>query len=455
MTNRSILGALLLLIPTLAAGDDGPDAAAYRQAYAHVLDGAWQPAVAGFEALIAAHPESPWADDAGFWRCYAREQLGGEPAAHFDCYEALVERHPRSEWRDDARRALVGLARDLAREGAPEYRERLRALEGGGDDDDLIRVLIALGEIGDERSLDAIFERIDRIEDPGRRAQIVSVLEEVESPRAVDRLVALARSDPAYEVRATALAVLGERDEPRIGGFLREMAADERQPPEIRAAAVHGLAERSNGDTVELLRALALELGDGAAGHAAVHALGERDDAPALAALETILAEASTPETRRVALHAIAEHDSPAALELLHRTAIAERETEIGPIAVRMIGEREDEASFALLRELAGSELGWRMRAAAVATLGEYETDDAVEALASLARDADDPRLRRAAIHALAETGRDAAVPMLLALAKDDPDPDIRRAAVEALGDVETDAAREALIDILQTGDNR
>ena len=135
----------LLLWPAIGLARD--DADAYRGGYQHVLDEDWPAATSAFRDLVAKYPESDWTDDATFWLCYAEEKSGKNAEASFGCYQGFTDDYPDSEWTDDAERNLVRLARRLAQQGKPEYRDRIRDLEEDVDDEKLLTVLMALAEI--------------------------------------------------------------------------------------------------------------------------------------------------------------------------------------------------------------------------------------------------------------------------------------------------------------------
>ena len=113
------------------------------------------------------------------------------------------------------------------------------------DADRLLAILVALGEIGDERSVDIIFQRLDTTDDEHLRARIVEVLEDVESPRAVDKLETLAKSDPSPRVRIAALEALDDRGDSDPLPLLREVVADPGQPLRVRIEALDEIGDRT------------------------------------------------------------------------------------------------------------------------------------------------------------------------------------------------------------------
>jgi HEAT repeat protein len=453
----ALLLLLLLLLPTAAFARD--DADAYRGGYQHVLDEDWPGASTAFRDLVAKYPKSDWTDDATFWLCYAEEHSGKTAEASFECYQSFTAKYPKSEWTDDAERNLVRLAGGLAQQGKPEYRDRIRGLEQHPDDEKLLPVLMALAEIGDERSLDVIFERIERTPDEQLRAAIVRVLDEAEGPaadKALRKLADLVAKDPSLRVRVAALSTLSEYDDhPETERLLREVAMDAKQPLELRVVALDRLEDFESPDLVGFLEGLAVAADDPQLAGAAIHALGEIESDASTAALRKIFAGAKTKELRGMALHAIAESEDAAAVEFLGKVAREDADPEIARFAVSQLGDFETAEALTALQQIAGSQADWRLRATAIAAIGEQESEAAVAALAAIARKGDDPRLRRAAAHALAETELDSAIQVLAGLAVSDPDPDVRRDAAHALGEIGSPAARDALIELLHKSQGR
>ncbi len=227
----------------IATASNGDAAQDYRRGYNLVLDEDWQGAIVAFDALIEQHPASDWVDDAAFWRCYARQQLGEQSAELFDCYQRLLERYPDSDWEDDARRAMVRLAKKLDREGRPEYREKVRDFGQDADADRLLAILVALGEIGDERSVGVILERLESTPDEQLRARIVEALDDVESDLALDKLQELLAKDPSEQVRLAALETLADSDYFDSAPLLLSIVKDRARPVRMRLEALDNLGD--------------------------------------------------------------------------------------------------------------------------------------------------------------------------------------------------------------------
>lgn len=456
-TARSLILCFLGLAATVFPGigsaqePGDPAAAAYRGAYKKILDEDWPTAIDAFGDILTRYPASSWTDDAHFWRCFAHQQSGQAAAETFRCFEELTHQRPDSEWVDDAKRHLVSLAQRLAKEGQPEYRERVRSFGQNEDHEELLAVLVALGDIGDERSLDVVFDRLDNTEDEHLRSQIVEVLSDFDSPRATEKLVQVITADPSVEVRQRAIQSL-EEIPGKTFTLLREIAMDKGQPITLRRSAVERLAESEGPDLVPFFAALARDSSSPELAEGAIFSLGEISSDQAFRELTTLFSKADSRRIRLAVLAAIAERKDPRAMEFLRQTALDSSDSELALEAVALLGEIETPEALAHLLQFANTATDWRLRAVAIHAIGELETEAAVEALAAIGKKAgEDPRLRQAVAEALAETELDSAVPPLLTLARSDPDPQVRRAAAEALGEHGSAAARDALIQLLES----
>ncbi len=92
-------------------------AALYRQIYELVLQERWPEAHVMLSRFLQEHPDSRWADDAAFWRCYTLQKLGKPLEEVFSCYEKFVATYTDSRWRDDAKAAMIRIGEQLVRQG--------------------------------------------------------------------------------------------------------------------------------------------------------------------------------------------------------------------------------------------------------------------------------------------------------------------------------------------------
>ena len=334
-----------------AAATNGDSAQAYRRGYNLILDGSWQEALAAFDILAERYPASDWLDDAAFWRCYARQRLGQPSAEIFDCYQDLLDRYPKSEWQDDARRKLVRLAQILDREGRPEYREKVR---GFGDDEDADRtlaILVALGEIGDDRSVEVILDRLDSASDERMRARIVEVLEDVESQLVIERLQSLFETDPSERVRLAALEALADHDHFDSAPLLRKIVLDPSQPIQVRLEALDELGDDEPPGLLHLLKQIALGENDELALEA-IDEIGEIDGEETVRVLKEILDQTPTFERRVEVLETIEDLDAAGAVAVLFEVARSDPDPRLRREATESLGDMETEAARDALIEL-------------------------------------------------------------------------------------------------------
>ncbi len=319
-------------------------AKAYQQGYNLILDRNWKDALSTFTALVKDHPSSDWADDADFWRCYSNDQLDQAPASVFACYEDHLATYRRSEWSDDAKRALVRLSRQL--EGKGDYAQRVRRY-GQKDDDRMLQVLVALGEIGDQRSLEAIIEHLDATDDEHLRARITDVLEDIELPAATAKLESLIDTDPSEKVQRQALHALSHH-ESVAAPILMRILGDDSKTSRLRADALEYLSDLDAPGMMDLLQEL-VGGGNDVLAMEAIDELSDRGDRQSFNILRSMLGqvphqkrrlaivyemedfgfdEAATalldiakddpdPRVREAATHSLSDMDTPAAREAL------------------------------------------------------------------------------------------------------------------------------------------
>lgn len=354
---KTLMTSLLLVcfaIPALGRDEPEPSpesTRAYRDGYNLILNGEWDAARAAFDNLIRDHAGSPWVDDAAFWRCYAASESGRPAEETFTCYEEFVSRHTRSEWKDDARRAMVRLAGELDRGGKGRYKDKVRDFGRGEDDRELLQVLVALGEIGDDRSIDIILQRLDATTDEHLRASIVDVLEDIESVRVAERLQSLATSDPSERVRLTAIDALSDQDTVDPLPLLRALANDPNELPRIRIKAMDELTDREPADIVSFLTALADTENDDVA-EEAIDELSDLESREAFDALVELLGRLPDAERRMNILDEIEDFETDAAARALLNVARTDPDPRIRRAATDSLGDMETAVARDALIEL-------------------------------------------------------------------------------------------------------
>ena len=449
---RFALTALLLLAAAVPGFAQERDAAAdaYRSAYTLILEENWAGARDSFEDLLKSYPRSDWSDDAEFWLCYVGEQMDRKQETAFECYQEFLENWEESEWSDDARRNMARLANDLAQQGKPEYSDMLDSTDRELDREGILALLVALANIGDEQSLNVIFDRFEKTEDDALRAEMVQVFHSIDSPIAVDKLIEIVQTDSSSRVREQAVWVLQSTEDRRATEVLVGLATNPDEDRKIRKAAIHSLGDDESIEHVDLLKNLALNDPDPEVAEAAIWALANTERDAAFNALREVLVSTTDPELRSRTLHAISSMETRQTLEFLGEMARTEKDPETLRDVVMAIGNFESHEALQILVEIAKSSPDWRTRATAASAMGEFENAAAVRELSSFLAGEENYQARVAAVHALGETEHQAAVEVLLDVARQDPDSRVGSAAAEALADIGTPEARDALIQLLE-----
>jgi HEAT repeat protein len=449
-----ILLALCRVFPLHAAESQDAAGQDYRAAYKLVLDGKYPEAIQGLQSFLAKHGSSGWADDARFWICFAMEKTESSPEKSFDCYERFVQANLKSEWVDDAQMNMVRIAHELARQGKPQYEEKVRSFAESDEGEIEMAVLAALLDMGDEASLSRVLERVDRTRNEEVRARMVRTLgDHGDSPAVVRKLSEMARKDPSPRVRESAIRALADTDSREAFEVLRDTALSG-DSVELRKRAIRSLSDMDEhqAEVLPILKSVAEKDTDSELAMMAVRALGDIESREAVAALQGIYTQATAPEVRRAVVQAITDIDEAAkdAIPFLLKVASSDSSAEIRRSAVSALADLETPEALAALKELATSNHEIAIREAALRALGDYSGEQSIEALGAVLKSEKDARLRKAAVRALGDTEQDRAVPHLEQVAKTDPDPELRKAAVRALSEIGTPAARDALIRILE-----
>ncbi|MBV9924038.1 MAG: HEAT repeat domain-containing protein [Acidobacteria bacterium] len=202
--------------------------------------------------------------------------------------------------------------------------------------------------------------------------------------RVPETLLHVARTSADEQVRARAVRGLGL---PPVAADVREYLAqltrDEREPLDVRRAAVN--------------------------------AYGRSRDAQALALMESLYNSQSNRELRRAALAQIARNeDRPAAGAFLVRVAQQDSDVEFRKTAIARLGEIAGEQAIAALKNTATSnDADTELQRQAVSAIARRPAAESVPLLINIARTHAKPEIRKQALVLLGRTGDPAAVEFL------------------------------------------
>jgi HEAT repeat protein len=124
---------------------------------------------------------------------------------HRELKETIIEAIADGPDRSAAISFLLGLTRS---DGENEIRES---------------ALNALGEMNDERAIDALVQFYDTARDEQTKTLVLEALGEADSPRALQKLITVAQRDPSVKLRKRAIEVIGESDDPIAVRFLEQL----------------------------------------------------------------------------------------------------------------------------------------------------------------------------------------------------------------------------------------
>jgi len=119
--------------------------------------------------------------------------------------EEVIERIADSGDRPGAITFLIGIA------------------QNHGDTDVRKSAVEALGDMNDERAIDALSKAYDSTRDEATKNEILDALSDADSPRALQKLMAVAQRDSSVKLRKRAIELLGESDDPVAVKFLEQL----------------------------------------------------------------------------------------------------------------------------------------------------------------------------------------------------------------------------------------
>ena len=239
------------------------------------------------------------------------------------------------------------------------------------------RAALAVGRVGDERSVPALTALL-KDPDADVRAMAAFALGEVESPAGADALVAIIRSGERGELRARALEALG-----KIAGALpaeqqarqRELGAVVREALEVEAQ--HGIAASASGrtsasDVAPASDRLTILLGLTAALRSKPAGAG-----PTIA---KFLSSADG-RVRSDAANALARLRLKDGNEQLRKLLVSDSDPNVRANAARVLGATDDKAAFDALLARAVDDPDARVRVNAIRALATFKDPRAAEPL--------------------------------------------------------------------------
>ncbi|HLL14786.1 MAG TPA: HEAT repeat domain-containing protein [Pyrinomonadaceae bacterium] len=236
-------------------------------------------------------------------------------------------------------------------DGARADAKLLEIAQRGGEDLELRKT--AISRLGERKGA---FDHLVRIYDADRtieiRKRLMNAFSESDDPRALAKLLEVARTGDNVELRRFALRRLGEKNNDAMLDELMRVYQAERDP-DVKREILHAFSEmnsprakaklheiaRNPAESVELRRTV-------------IHRIGERNDAQAVELLISIYDAEQNLDIKRTLLHALGESGHKTALRKLMQVARTDASLDLRRQAIRQIGESRDPEALRFLEDI-------------------------------------------------------------------------------------------------------
>lgn len=447
LTKRIALATLLLATAALAQTpyDDGQKALRGQQ---------WMEAAEYFEQAIREDQQQ--ADAALYWRAYALHKAGRDKEAERELRK-LQRRFPDSNWVKEGQALRI------------EYQDPEKSVaQATGSDplmDDELRLfaLVQLMDRDPERALPLVLDLARNADSASVRQDALFVLAVNDAPEAKSALVEFARESGDPEAQRNAIHILGTMEasaelqslysttqdrDTRIAiiealsiagesGMLKQVLSDE-SDPELRRAAIYGIAMEEDDEAAELLQMLYENAQSTEEKSMILEALTMMDEAKPLAL--TILRTEKDPQLQREAIQVLGIMEATEELADLYSN-MTTRESRIAILEAMAIAEDTDG-----LMKVLETEQDEDLRAAAIQSLAISEGDGVAKKLVSIYPNAS--REEKSAVIQSMMIMEDAEA--LLSLLKTEDDPELKREMMQMLTIMDSEEANEYLFELLE-----
>ena len=268
----------------------------------------------------------------------------------------------------------------------------------------------AIGQSRDRDGIATLQDLYQTVKDVEVRRSVISAAgNRYEEQPAFAFLLGIAKNDPDWESRRSAVRQLGH--------FKNEAAADELMNifrsdsnTEVKKAALRSLGETKSPRAQVRLFEIARSDTNSDLRKTAIRALAERGEA-AVDDLLKLFDSEQLPDTKRMVLQSLSETKSPRVEDKLFEVAKSSETMDVRRQAIRLLGERVSKRSFEFLSQTAQSADGHaEVQVQAVRAIGERKSEETVPILIKIARSHPNQLVRKQAIRSLGESGDPRAV---------------------------------------------
>ena len=262
-------------------------------------------------------------------------------------------------------------------------------------------------ERGTVATLQGLYESLK--DAPLRRSVIAAMGNSIDQQPAYAFLLGVARNDPDWESRRTAVK--------QMGHFQRDDAVEELMKiynndanVEVKRAALRSLAETKSPRAQARLLEIARTATSPELRKTAIRALSERGEAAVDDLLKLFDSETAT-DVKRAVLQSLSDIKSTRVEDKLFEVARSNDATDVRRQAIRLLGERAGKRSFDFLSQTAQSSTAdAEVQVQAVRAISERRAEESVPLLIKIAKTHPNQLVRKQAIRSLGESGDPRAV---------------------------------------------
>ena len=412
-----ITGIFVILLNGLYAQTTEDAQKAYQNAYSFILNEQWEKAVTALDKVIEKHNKSQWIDDAEFWQCYAREKLGRNLEDVYQCYEHFIETYDDSKFVDDAKNNMVRIGELLVKQGKPQYKNTIEAMQKDEDEDVVLSALMALQHMGDDKGLPVILKLYEENRSFEFKEKILFLLSQFDAPEAENKLIEIAKTDADPDIREKAVFWLGNSSQSdKAFAALKSImdtdsdesvrehvlfafgqmgekgipilidVAQNHENDKLREKAIFWLGQEGTTSKVfDVLKSIVETDPKQKVREQAIFALSQMPDGKGMPTVIEIAKTNSDPAMRKKAVFWISQNnDLQNAHEIIKSIIDKDPDMDVRENAVFSLSQLDDEKSIALLIDIAKNDPSKRIRKKAIFWLGQSDRDEARDALLNI-----------------------------------------------------------------------